>query len=149
MSDLRDLYQQLIIDHGRKPRNFGTLDSANHSKEGFNPLCGDKITVYLLEDKGIIKDIKFEGCGCAISMASSSLMTQTLMGKTVKEAEILFEHFHQLVTEGKSDASDEELGKLIVLGGVSAYPARVKCASLCWHTVIAALHDTDKTITTE
>ncbi len=149
MSELRELYQQLIIDHGRKPRNFGSLQNANHSKEGFNPLCGDKITVFVLEEKGVIKDVKFEGCGCAISMASASLMTQALIGKTVAEAQNLFDHFHQLVTEGKADISDDELGKLIVLGGVSEYPARVKCASLCWHTAIAALQDSDETVTTE
>ena len=148
MSDLRDLYQQLIIDHGRKPRNFGVLVGANHSKEGFNPLCGDKITVYLLERAGVIEEIKFDGSGCAISMASASMMTQALRGKTVREAQQFFADFHTLVTGGSLEPS-ERLGKLAVLQGVSEYPARIKCATLCWHTFMAALGDRPEPISTE
>jgi len=150
MSDLRALYQELIIDHGRKPRNFGQLDNANHVKEGFNPLCGDKLTVYLIiNDNELIEDIRFEGCGCAISMASASMMTQTLKGKTVAEAEALFADFHSLVMGEKSDELKDRLGKLAVLGGVSEYPARVKCASLAWHTVRASLQNETGVVCTE
>lgn len=148
MSELRELYQQLIIDHGRKPRNFGALPTANHVQQGFNPLCGDKITLYLLEKDGVIEDIKFEGAGCAISMASASLMSQALRGKTVAEAKAVFDDFHLAVTEGSTEAS-ERLGKLAVLQGVCEYPARVKCATLCWHTLIAALEHRSEVVNTE
>lgn len=140
MSDLRELYQQVIIDHGRNPRNFGRLDQANHVKEGYNPLCGDRLTVYLLEDGGLVKDASFEGSGCAISIASASLMIEMLKGKTIDEVKYLFEHFHNLIT-GASEMAEEKLGKLAVLAGVSEYPMRVKCATLCWHTTLAAINN--------
>lgn len=148
MSELRELYQQLIIDHGRKPRCFGSLAEANHVQQGFNPLCGDKITLYLLEKNGVIEDVKFEGAGCAISMASASMMAQALRGQSVAHAKSLFHDFHQLVTTGSPEAA-ERLGKLAVLQGVCEYPARVKCASLCWHTLLAALEDRSDVVNTE
>lgn len=147
MSDLRDLYQQVIIDHGRHPRNFSVLENANHIKEGFNPLCGDKITLYVKIVDDLIVDIAFQGSGCAISMASASLMTEQLKGKRFEDMQALFSLFHQVVT-GDMNRVDE-LGKLAVLAGVAEYPARVKCASLCWHTVKAALENSDKQVSTE
>lgn len=149
MSELRELYQQLIIDHGRHPRNFGSLDGANHTKEGYNPLCGDRLTIYLLEEDGIVKDIKFDGEGCAISMASASLMSGAIKGKSVIEVATFFEEFHKLVTGEGKPSLDSSLGKLAVLGGVAEYPSRVKCATLCWHTLLAALHDKDEKVSTE
>lgn len=147
MSDLNDLYQQVIIDHGRKPRNFGKLANANHIKEGYNPLCGDKLTVYLREENNQIIEAQFEGEGCAISMASASLMTEALKNKTLAEAEILFGAFHELLTNDGDE--DEKLGKLLVLAGVKEYPMRVKCATLCWHTARAAWKNEDVTVSTE
>jgi nitrogen fixation NifU-like protein len=146
MSELRELYQEMIIDHGRHPRNFGVLSDANYKKEGFNPLCGDKIIVYMNEKNGIIQELCFEGCGCAISMASASLMTEVLKGKSLKDVEQLFSAFHQLVTENKLS---DILGKLTVLGGVSEFPARVKCAILAWHTLKAALANDSNAVSTE
>lgn len=148
MSELHELYQQLIIDHGRKPRNFGVLSGANHIKEGVNPLCGDKLVVYVLEKDGIIDNIQFVGEGCAISTASASLMTQYLNGKSVDEARDIFQDFHQLVTQGQMNSA-ERLGKLAVLKGVCEYPARVKCATLCWHTLMAALENRQEPVSTE
>lgn len=143
MSDLRELYQETIIDHGRHPRNFGVLPEANHHHEGFNPLCGDKVTVHLHEKAGVLEKLTFEGSGCAISMASASLMTEVLKGKSLVEAEAIFAAFHQLVIHGQTTAELQAiLGKLTVLGGVAEFPARVKCAILAWHTLKAALtHD--------
>lgn len=136
--DLRELYQEMIIDHGRRPRNFGVLAPATHSADGHNPLCGDQLTVYLDIDAGkTIRDIKFEGQGCAISMASASLMTEALKGKSIAEAETLFAGFHDLVMDQVKTPAD--LGKLAVLAGVKEYPTRVKCATLAWHTLHAAL----------
>jgi len=149
MSELRELYQELIIDHGRSPRNFGKLDTANHIKEGYNPLCGDKITIYLQTENGIVTDVKFEGEGCAISMASASLMTQVLKGKSVDDVQALFRHFHTLVTDTDEKEGHEALGKLKVLQGVAEFPARVKCATLCWHTIVAALKNDDQPVSTE
>ena len=148
MSDLRDLYQEVIIDHSRRPRNFGRLNEANHRAEGYNPLCGDKLTIYLKVDNGIIRDAGFEGEGCAISTAAASLMTEALKGKTEAEAESLFANFHALVTGAAATASTA-LGKLEVLGGVREFPARVKCATLAWHTLHAALRDQSGIVTTE
>jgi len=154
MSDLRDLYQEVILDHNRHPRNFGTLESANHDADGFNPLCGDKIHVYLDVEDDRIRDIRFEGSGCAISTASASVMTETLKGKTLSEARRLFQAFHDLVT-GKGDADDTHdgkdaaLGKLAVFSGVSEFPVRVKCATLCWHTTQAALDEKPDAVSTE
>jgi nitrogen fixation NifU-like protein len=136
--DLSDLYQDIIIDHNRAPRNFRRIEPATRQAEGFNPLCGDKLTVYLKLDGDRVEDVSFEGSGCAISVASASLMTDTLKGKTQAEAEALFNDMHALLT-GQSDEAPERLGKLAALAGVRDYPSRVKCATLCWHTVQAAL----------
>ena len=150
MSDLRELYQEIILDHGRHPRNFGACPTATHHKEGFNPLCGDKILLHITERNGIIEKIMFEGSGCAISMASASLMSECLVGKKFEEVESLFSAFHEVVTN--HDASleaKENLGKLAVLSGVSEFPARVKCATLAWHTFRAAIENNAAAISTE
>jgi nitrogen fixation NifU-like protein len=136
MSDLRELYQELIVDHSKRPRNFGKLEAATHHAEGFNPLCGDKVHVYLSIEGGKVASVRFEGSGCAISTASASMMTEALKGKSESEARSLFERFHELVI-GTSEG--EGLGKLQVFAGVRDYPARVKCASLAWHTLHNAL----------
>jgi nitrogen fixation protein NifU and related proteins len=155
MSDLRDLYQDVILDHSKAPRNYRDLPAANHKAEGFNPLCGDHFTVYITLDGDKIQDISFQGSGCAISKASASMMTQKLKGKTKAEAEALFERFHSLVTghaanDATKDANAEsELGKLQVFSGVSEFPVRVKCATLAWHTLNAALEGKQEAISTE
>ncbi len=136
--ELADLYRDVILDHNRRPRNFGPLDPSNAAAEGVNPLCGDHLTVRLNLAGEKIEDIRFEGEGCAISTASASLMTEAVKGKNRNEALALFERVHRLLTN--DEASAEDLGKLAALSGVRAYPARVKCASLCWHTLAAALH---------
>src|SRR5207253_461548 len=144
MSDLRELYQEVIFDHYRAPRNRGALASANHKAEGYNPLCGDKVTVYLKVAEGVIEDLSFEGVGCAISTATASLMTEALKGKKVDDVARLFDDFHRMVTA--ADAPSElQLGKLAVLAGVREFPARVKCATLAWHTLLAALKDQRET----
>ncbi len=149
MSDFSDLYQDLILDHQKTPRNFGDLADANHHADGFNPLCGDKITLDLkVNPEGVIEDVKFKGSGCAISKASASMMTVALKGKRTAEAEKIFTQFHDMVM-GKEGAKTTDLGKLKVFGGVRDYPARVKCASLAWHTLEAALHDEKEVISTE
>jgi nitrogen fixation protein NifU and related proteins len=139
--DLNELYRDVILDHNRRPRNFGGLESADASAEGFNPLCGDHLTLRLKLKDDTISDIRFEGEGCAISTASASLMTEAVKGKSRGEALKLFERVHQLLTDDA--ASSAELGKLAALSGVREYPARVKCASLCWHTLASALKSTD------
>lgn len=140
MSDLTDLYQEVILDHNRRPRNFGALATATHRANGHNPLCGDKLTLALQLDGDRIVNVMFEGSGCAISKASASLMTDAIKGHTVAEAETLFEAFHLMVTTPISDPVDEsQVGKLAVFAGVREFPARVKCASLAWHTLKAAL----------
>ncbi|MDA2912672.1 SUF system NifU family Fe-S cluster assembly protein [Acidobacteriia bacterium AH_259_A11_L15] len=149
MNDLRELYQEMIIDHGRRPRNFRALADADHDAQGFNPLCGDKVTVYLKLDDDTVRDISFQGSGCAISTASASLMTETLKGKTLAQAQALFEKFHRLVTGENEDAAAPELGKLTALGGVRDYPIRVKCATLAWHTLKAALKGYREVVSTE
>jgi len=149
MSDLRDLYQEVIVDHYRRPRNFGRLVEANHRAEGVNPLCGDKLTLYLKLRDGVIEDASFEGAGCAISTASASLMTEALKGKTEAQAHTLFEQFRALVTRADGSAPVVPLGKLEVLSGVREFPARVKCATLAWHTLQAALQDQTGPVTTE
>jgi nitrogen fixation NifU-like protein len=149
MSDLRDLYQEVIFDHNRSPRNFGRLAGANRSAEGFNPLCGDKLTLYLKVVDGMIEDASFEGAGCAISTASASLMTEALKGKTEAQAEKLFAEFHTLVTGGEGAQDPLALGKLEVLCGVRDFPARVKCATLAWHTLHSALHELTQPTSTE
>jgi nitrogen fixation NifU-like protein len=146
MSDLRDLYQEVILDHNRRPRNFGPLPAANRRAEGHNPFCGDRVTVYLDVEGDRIRDVSFEGAGCAISTASASLMTEALKGLSVEEARTLFHGFHELVTKGDEG---EDLGKLAVFTGVREYPMRVKCATLAWHTLMAALDAKDQPVTTE
>lgn len=147
MTDLRDLYQEVIFDHYKKPRNFRCLANANRTARGDNPLCGDRLTVYLHVDEDVIKDVSFEGSGCAISTASASLMTEALKGKTEAEAAKLIEGFHASLT--RAEASREDLGKLEVLTGVREFPARVKCATLAWHTLNSALKNLREPVTTE
>ena len=144
MSNLDDLYQEVVLDHSRRPRNFGELQGANRQAEGYNPLCGDRVTVYITLEDDIIKEVGFKGSGCAISTASASLMTETLKGKTLAEVEALFHGFHSLVT-GRTQATPSQpgLGKLAVFHGVSEFPVRVKCATLAWHTLQAALENKD------
>lgn len=151
MSELRELYQQLIIDHGRKPRNFGELPDCTHSKEGYNPLCGDQITVQLVMKGDTVCDAKFTGEGCAISVASCSLMTEALVGKSKQEAQALFDAFHRMImTPAEVTSGDQQLlGKLIVLEGVNDFPARVKCATLAWHTLHALLDQQQGKVSTE
>ena len=152
MNDLRDLYEELILDHNRNPRNYPKKqDDANHSAHGFNPLCGDEFFVHLTIADGVIKDIGFDGAGCAISTASASMMTEALIGKTVAEAEQLFSKVHGVLTKDEVSKTDSEsvLGKLQVLQGVKDYPMRVKCATLAWHTMHAALDESQTTVTTE
>ena len=149
MSDLRELYQQVILDHYKKPRNFQKLEGANRHAEGHNPLCGDQITVYLQMDGDVIKEISFQGAGCAISRASASLMTDAVKGKPIEEAERMFEEFHKMVTSGVDQEVEESLGKLAVFCGVREFPSRVKCASLAWHTMHAALESKDDKVSTE
>lgn len=148
MFDIKDLYQEVIVDHNRSPRNFGKLPGANKTLEGHNPLCGDKLTLYLKTDGVDIEDISFDGSGCAISVASASLMTEAMKGKSLEEAEKLFNTFHNLITTDQ-EANIDELGKLAALAGVKAYPARVKCASLCWHTLHSVLEGGTTPVHTE
>ena len=150
MSDLRELYQQVILDHHKKPRNFRKLTGLIRQVEGYNPLCGDRFTVYLKMQGDRIEDISFEGTGCAISKASASMMTESLKGKTRNEAEALFKKFHGLLT-GPADPSEEgpALGKLEVFSGVREFPVRVKCATLAWHTFHATLEGKEETVSTE
>jgi nitrogen fixation NifU-like protein len=145
MFDLGDLYQQVIIDHTKSPRNFGKLEPCSHDAEGFNPLCGDQLHVYLqVGSDNMIEDVKFEGQGCSISTASASLMTEALKGKSVAEFEKLFDAFHDMATADMAEAPDEDaLGKLAVLAGVKEFPSRIKCATLCWHTVKSAIEGGD------
>jgi nitrogen fixation protein NifU and related proteins len=147
MADLRELYQEVILEHSKAPRNYRKLEAADHKAEGFNPLCGDRFTVFLEMDGESIKDIGFQGSGCAISKASASMMTQSLKGKTRGEAKELFERFHDTVT-GRA-AHQDNLGKLAVFAGVSEFPTRVKCATLAWHTLQAALDGKQEAISTE
>ena len=142
MSELSELYQQVILDHNKKPRNFRKLEQANHSAEGFNPLCGDHLTIYVDLEDNSVKEIAFEGSGCAISKAAASMMTQAVKGKSREQAEELFNEFHSMVT-GELDEETEEnkLGNLRIFAGVREFPVRVKCATLPWHTLHAALND--------
>ena len=149
MSELNDLYQEVILDHNRRPRNFRVIESASAKQEGYNPLCGDRLTLYLSMDGDVIKDVAFQGSGCAISKASASLMTEQVKGKTIEQARELFERFHALITSNP-DTPPGDLGKLNVLAGVREFPTRVKCASLAWHTMKAAVaHTGDGPVTTE
>jgi nitrogen fixation NifU-like protein len=150
MSDLRDLYQEMILDHGRRPRNFGRLEAASARAEGKNPLCGDEITLYVDLAGGVLRDVRFEGHGCAISTASASLMTESVKGKPEAQVMDLFDRFRGAVTsESSAPIDDEGLGKLAALAGVRQFPMRVKCASLAWHTLRAALEGADEPVTTE
>ena len=146
--ELKELYQQVILDHNKSPRNFRKMENATQTAEGYNSLCGDRIVLFV--EDGLIKDVSFNGEGCAISKASASLMTSILKGKSVEDAEKLFEKFHDLVTGKLGDNPDtDELGKLAVFAGVQEFPVRVKCASLAWHTMINALHNKNEKVTTE
>jgi nitrogen fixation NifU-like protein len=149
MAELRDLYQELILEHAKAPRNFRVLGEPAAKAEGHNPLCGDRCTVFINTQGGVIHDIAFQGAGCAISKASASMMTQSLKGKTLEEAEEMFKSFHGLVTGQKRSENEPDIGKLKVFAGVSEFPARVKCATLAWHTLEAALHGDNKPATTE
>lgn len=150
MTDLRELYQEVILDHSKHPKNYHKMEDATHTAEGYNPLCGDHFFLYLKIENGLIKDISFEGSGCAISKASASIMTSIVKGKTLEEAEKIFENFHSFVT-GKVDKNFDpnSLGKLAVFSGVSEFPVRVKCATLAWHTLINALEKKSEIATTE
>lgn len=148
MPDLRELYQELILEHSKKPRNYREMPNANRKVEGFNPLCGDHFTIYLEMDGDTVRDVSFQGSGCALSKASASMMTQVLKGKSKEYAEQLFERFHNMVIGG-AEPNAEELGKLAVFSGVSEFPVRVKCASLAWHAMKAALEGEAQQISTE
>lgn len=149
MADLRDLYQEVILDHNKRPHNFRAIEEADHMAIGHNPLCGDQLTVYLHMDGDRIVDVSFQGTGCAISKASASMMTDAVKGKTVEEAQKLFDRFHEMVTRDPGEPQEVDgLGKLAVFAGVCEYPVRVKCASLAWHTLKAAV-DTGGTVSTE
>lgn len=151
MPDLRELYQEVILDHSRNPRNFGKLEDADNEARGNNPLCGDNITVYVKTEDGRVTGVSFEGSGCAISTASASLMTEAVTGMTFEEAEALFNLFHEMVTGDPSQKAEVPpgIGKLSVMAGVKEFPVRVKCASLAWHTLQAALEKEEKTVSTE
>jgi len=149
-SELRDLYQEVILDHSKTPRNFGELEGANRKAEGYNPLCGDRETVFLLLDGDVLREVRFRGAGCAISTASASMMTESVKGKTRAEADALFERFHGLITgQGDGARGGPPLGKLEVFSGVREYPVRVKCATLPWHTLKAALDGAEEPVSTE
>jgi nitrogen fixation protein NifU and related proteins len=142
MSELSELYQAVILDHNKKPRNFHKLETASHKAEGYNPLCGDQLTVYVQLENDAVQDVSFEGSGCAISKASASMMTQAVKGKTKQEAETLFDEFHRMVTDQLDEETEpNQLGKLKIFSGVREFPVRVKCATLSWHTLLAALKD--------
>lgn len=150
MEELRELYQEVILDHNKNPKNYFELESPTHTAEGHNPLCGDRVTIYLKVEDDIITDISFQGSGCAISKSSTSLMTTVLKGKTISEVKDLFNSFQKMVTSDSDFEVDlESLGKLAVFSGVREYPVRVKCASLAWHTVLAALEEDNKVVSTE
>lgn len=149
-SDFRELYQETILDHNKNPRNYRAMPDATHHLEGFNPLCGDRLHLYLRVENGVIRDASFEGQGCAISKSSASLLTATIKGKTIAEAEIIFSRFHEMVTSDMQSTPDTKaLGKLAVFAGVREFPARIKCAILPWHTFHAALHEKQDAVSTE
>jgi nitrogen fixation NifU-like protein len=152
MSELRDLYQEVILDHGRRPRNFGPIAAASHQANGHNPLCGDKVTVFLALEDGRVVDVRFQGSGCAISIASASLMTEAIKGKTEAEIRAMFARFHAGLTAADQAAASDalaDLDKLAVFGGVREFPLRVKCATLPWHTLVAALDHVQQPVKTE
>ncbi len=150
MSELRDLYQEVILDHSRQPRNFYAMEDSSHRAEGYNPLCGDKVTIYLRCEDDVVTKVSFEGAGCAISTASASILTECLVGKTRQAVQELFDSFHDMLT-GKAEPlpDTEKLGKLAVFQGVCEFPMRVKCATLAWHALQAAFDETNDSITTE
>lgn len=148
MSELNELYQEVILDHNRKPRNFRIMERADRQSEGFNPLCGDQITLFLKMNDDVITDVSFQGSGCAISKASASMMTDSVKGKTRAQAEQLFESMHRMLTQD-GEADSKKLGKLVAFEGVRQFPIRVKCASLAWHTLNAALQAKQERVTTE
>jgi nitrogen fixation NifU-like protein len=147
--DLRELYQDIILEHNKRPRNFRKMEKADRESEGFNPLCGDRLTLYLKLDGERITEATFQGAGCAISTSSASLMTEMVKGRTRGEAEHLFDAFHHLVTRQPPQPDRKEIGKLYAFSGVGEFPARVKCATLCWHTLVAALHGEAGKVSTE
>ena len=149
MSELSDLYQEILLEHNSKPRNFRKVDEPSRTAEGFNPLCGDQITLYLKLAHGVIEDVGFQGTGCAISRASASMMTQSIKGKSLAEADEIFEAFHQMITDPDAGIDYEALGDLETLAGVNEYPTRIKCAILAWHTMRSALADDDAPVSTE
>ena len=150
MYDLEDLYQEIVMDHNRRPRNFGEIKNPTNFAEGFNPLCGDQITLQLHLEDGLVSDVAFSGVGCAISKSSASMMTEELKGKTLDHAEGLFVAFRKMITRNPGDSYDSDLlGDLEILQGVSRYPARIKCATLAWHTLHSAIHDENEVISTE
>ena len=149
MSELRELYQELVLDHNSKPRNFKAIENATTRMEGYNPLCGDRVTVYIKLDGEVIEDVGFQGTGCAISRASASMMTTALKGKTIEEAERLFGAFHEMVTGVAEAGEDDDLGDLEVLAGVAEFPSRVKCATLSWHSMMSALKGQKQPVSTE
>ena len=149
MNELRELYQEVILDHNKHPRNFGEIEGADRHAEGYNPLCGDRLTVYLNLEKDVITEVAFQGSGCAISKASASLMTDAVKGKTVAEARLLFDRFHAMITNSANENSESQVGKLAVLAGVRDYPMRVKCAILAWHALRAAVDEINQSVSTE
>ena len=149
MSYLHELYQEILLEHNNKPRNFRKLDDANRQADGYNPLCGDQITLYLKVEDDVIADVAFQGQGCAISRASASMLTQSVKGETLAKAEEIFDEFHALITDPDADVDYDLLGDLEMLSGVSAFPTRIKCAVLAWHTLNAAIEGKDDSVTTE
>lgn len=149
MSDLNELYQEILLEHNSKPRNFRKLDQANHTADGFNPLCGDRISLYLQVEDGIITDVGFQGTGCAISRASASMMTQSIKGQNLETAQQVFDQFHKMLTEPDAELDYDQLGDLETLAGVAEFPTRIKCAILAWHTMRSALRDGGEPVTTE
>jgi nitrogen fixation NifU-like protein len=149
MSDLRELYRDMVMEHNRKPRNFRKMEEPTCSLEGYNPLCGDRVTVYVQLKDDTIDDIAFQGSGCAISRASASMMTEAVKGKSTAEAEEIFEAVRTMFTKGNSDADEEKLGDLVILSGVSEFPTRIKCATLAWHALHTALQGRQQTVSTE
>ncbi|MDE2938197.1 MAG: SUF system NifU family Fe-S cluster assembly protein [Chloroflexota bacterium] len=149
MSNLHDLYQEILLEHNNKPRNFRKLEDANRQADGYNPLCGDQITLYLKVEDDVIADVAFQGVGCAISRASASMLTQSVKGETLAKAEEIFDGFHALITDPDADVDYDLLGDLEMLSGVSAFPTRIKCAVLAWHTLNAAIEGTEDSVTTE
>ena len=149
MSGLSDLYQEILLEHNSKPRNFRKVEDASATAEGYNPLCGDQITLYLKVVDDVVEDVGFQGVGCAISRASASMMTQSIKGRSLDEAHVIFDAFHNMITHPNEEPDFDVLGDLETLSGVNEYPTRIKCAVLAWHTMRSALNDDGQTVTTE